>query len=186
MTSLFYPICFLCEALSYLVYELLSSGQKCVLWGHNDFDLRPPKSHHLISESKCTFVPNLKKLPQGSLEIPWSQERNGCTENLKIYCLRPSPAGYHQHRGRKNLHENTVSLNLRNCSVNEKMLNKKWELMFCHQNTASFHGLFELILAIIFTAVVTGKIPEKHCPSACTMWFDLTTWWYSGQQQVYI
>ncbi len=39
------------------------------------FDLWPPKSKQVILESKWTFVPNLKKFPQGVLEISHSQNR---------------------------------------------------------------------------------------------------------------
>ncbi len=40
------------------------------------FDLRPPKSKQVILESKWAFLPNLKKFPQGVLEISRSQACN--------------------------------------------------------------------------------------------------------------
>ena len=42
-------------------------GQRCVFWAHSD--PWPSKSHQFILEPKWTFVPNLKKFPQGVLEI---------------------------------------------------------------------------------------------------------------------
>lgn len=47
--------------------ELVCCGQKPVLWGHGD--LRLPNMFSL--ESKQTFVPNLKTLPQRNPQISW-------------------------------------------------------------------------------------------------------------------
>ena len=46
---------------------------KNVLWGH--LDLWPPTSKEVILEFKWIFAPNLRKFPEGILEILRSQER---------------------------------------------------------------------------------------------------------------
>ena len=40
-----------------------------IWWDNSDLDLWPPNSNQFIPESKWTFVPNLKKFPQGVPEI---------------------------------------------------------------------------------------------------------------------
>ena len=62
---------------------LPSQDQKCVLWGHSDVDLWPSKSNQVMYESNTTLLPNLRKVPQGVLEILCSQlhiipAANGC------------------------------------------------------------------------------------------------------------
>lgn len=75
--TLFYYI--LCEILSWLLYELLSYGQKCV--------------------SKRMLVPNLKKFPQGIPVISHLQQWDGW-KDPKTQCFWPPllPAWEHNKR----------------------------------------------------------------------------------------